>query len=144
MREIHRKAVVITHEGAKDRLVDFPWLEEDYWIAESDWIILSSKGWRALIRDDAAVWDALERKLFIGAYIKQPLLIAVVGYPSHNLKRECDSAGSEEVRAILQRIQSLLLPASVLGFWTDDRGELQETLYPVSTDQRDVELECVH
>jgi len=43
--------------------------------------VLSHQGWRAVAEGDPVIWEALERKLFIGSYVSQPQLIAVIGHP---------------------------------------------------------------
>jgi hypothetical protein len=137
-------AIVVTHMGASSRRIDLPWLERDYRIDESDWVVLSDEGWRAVAESDVAIWDALERKLLVGFYVSQPKLIAVVGHPSG--RRELDSvvSGWQEVRRIVRRIRTLLLPATVCGFWTDENGALQDILNPFKSLGSDREFEQVH
>jgi hypothetical protein len=115
---------VITHTGARNRLVDMPWLEEAYEIDASNWVVLSAEGWSAAAAGEATLWEALERKLTIGFYLNEPELIAVIGHP-----RGSDShpQGQEEVRRIVSRISSLLLPPAVIGFWVDDDGWMVDT-----------------
>src|SRR5690606_16735297 len=81
MHENRRFAIVITHTGPRDRIVDMPWLETEYRIDESDWMVLSIDGWRALADADAAIWKALSRKLIIGCYIDLPQFVVVIGHP---------------------------------------------------------------
>jgi hypothetical protein len=50
------------------------------------------------------------------------------------------SRRQEEVRRIVQRIRSLLLPAGVMGIWTDETGALQDILEPAECG----ELHAVH
>jgi hypothetical protein len=121
-------AIVLTHMGARNRLVDMPWLEDEYRIDESDWTILSPDGWRCVAEGDATLWDALERKLLIGFYLSQPKLIAVIGHPSGRGGDDPEGTGKDEVRRIVRRVRSLLLPSAVLGFWADDGGSLAECL----------------
>jgi hypothetical protein len=144
VHNVHRFAIVITHAGARRRLIDLPWLERDYRIDESDWVVLSDEGWRAVAEGDVAIWDTLERKLFIGFYVSQPQLIAVIGHPPG--RRESDSivSGWQEVRRIVRRIRALLLPATVCGFWTDENGALQDILNPFESVGSDREFEQVH
>jgi hypothetical protein len=125
-----RFAIVITHAGEEDRLVDMPWLETDYRIDEGDWVVLSADGWRALADGDAAMWDALERKLLIGFYICQPELVAVIGHPSGRRAPDPVTEGQAQVRRVVARIRSFLLPAAVLGFWTDEEGWLEDVVDP--------------
>jgi hypothetical protein len=107
-------------------LVDVPWLEVGFQIDASDWIILSKEGWRAAAEGDPALWSALERKLLIGFYVTQPELIAVIGHPGERDRADRDMDGQAEVRQIIGRVRSLLLPAAVVGFWTDEDGWLQD------------------
>ena len=81
MRNQHRFAIVITHEGVRKGLLDMDWLEKDHRVDESDWIVLSREGWRDVARGEASIWEALQRKLLIGLYVSQPELIAVIGHP---------------------------------------------------------------
>jgi hypothetical protein len=134
VKNADRFAIVITHSGDHSRpIIDLPWLEEDYRIDESDWVVLSGDGWRSVAEGDAAIWDALERKLLIGFYVSQPRLIAVVGHPSGRSASDSTVTGRQEVRRIVRRIRSLLLPATVAGFWTDENGALQDILNPYSS-----------
>ena len=114
-----RHAIVITHMGADNRLVDMPWLEGAYEIDSSDWVVLSAEDWRAAAEGEAAIWDALERKLLIGFYLNEPELIAVIGHPNGS---DPATKGQQEVRRIVRRVCSLLLPAAVVGFWADSNG----------------------
>jgi hypothetical protein len=117
-----RHAIVITHMGPEDRLIEMPWLEDTYEIDASDWVVLSLEGWRAAAQGEAAIWDALERKLLIGFYLNAPELIAVIGHPFGRDGLGLDDQGAQEVRHIKRRIRSLLLPTEVRGFWTDGEG----------------------
>ena len=103
-----------------------PWLEVGFQIDSTDWIILSNEGWRAAAEGDAVLWNALERKLLIGFYVTQPELIAVIGHPGGRDRADQDMEGQAEVRRIIGRVRSLLLPAAVAGFWTDEDGWLQD------------------
>ena len=133
----HRHAIVLTHAGARNRLVDMPWLEDRYRIDESDWTILSPDGWRGAVEGDAALWEALERKLLIGFYLTQPELIAVIGHPSNRCGTDPEETGKDEVRRIARRVRSLLLPAPVLGFWADEGGSHAECLTTEGTGTRE-------
>jgi hypothetical protein len=126
VQKSERLAIVITHRGASEGLVDVPWLEVGFQIDASDWIILSNEGWRAAAEGDAVLWSALERKLLIGFYVTQPDLIAVIGHPGGRDPADPDTEGQAQVRRIIDRVRSLLLPAAVVGFWTDEGGWLQD------------------
>jgi hypothetical protein len=119
-----RHAIVITHMGSEDRLLEMPWLEAAYEIDASDWVVLSPEGWRTAADGEATLWDALERKLLIGFYMNEPELIAVIGHPFGRSGPDPIAQGLEEVRRVVRRIGSLLLPTAVLGFWTDGEGLL--------------------
>ena len=129
MRDTQRFGVVITRSGPGDRLPEMPWLERDYRVDESDLLVLSDEGWRAVVEGDPAIWEALERKLFIGFYVSQPDLVAVVGRSSGH-GAQSDENGRDEVRRVVRRIRSLLLPTAVLGFWTDADGRLDDAIQP--------------
>ena len=92
--------------GARNRLVDMPWLEDRYRIDESDWTIMSPDGWRGAVEGDAALWNALERKLLIGFYLSQPKLIAVIGHPSRRGGDDPEGSGRDEVRRIARRVRA--------------------------------------
>ena len=92
--------------------------------------MLSADGWRAVVEGDAVIWDALERKLRVGFHVRQPHLIAVIGHAAGRAAADSCVTGRQEVRRILRRVRSLLLPAAVLGFWTDEHGSLQDVLDP--------------
>ena len=124
----HHHAIVLTHMGARNRLVDMPWLDDKYRIDESNWTIMSPEGWRGVAEGDATLWNALERKLLIGFYLSQPKLIAVIGHPSGRGGDDPEGTGKDEVRRIVRRVRSLLLPSAVLGFWADGDGLLAECL----------------
>jgi len=132
VQETQRFANVITHAGESGRFIGMPWLEADFRIDASDWIVLSDEGWRAVADGDAGIWDALERKLLIGFYVSQPELIAVVGHPSGRRGPDPSERGKEEVRGIVRHIRSLQLATSVLGFWTDESGRLEEVVEPAA------------
>jgi hypothetical protein len=121
-----RLAMVITRTGARGGPPDMPWLEDAYRVDASDWIVLSDEGWRAAADGEAAIWDALERKLLIGFYVTQPSLIAVVGHPRRPGGEAPEADGRGDVSRIVSRVRSLLLPAAVLGFWTDEGGWLED------------------
>src|SRR5688572_9238817 len=106
--------------GEQGRLADMPWLETAYRLDASDSIVLSEGGWQAVAEGDPAICEALERKLFIGFYVTQPQLIAVVGHGGGRSGPDKTATGQEEVRRIVRRVRSLLLPAAVLGFWMDE------------------------
>jgi len=127
-RRGYRHAIVLTHMGARNRLVDMPWLENRYRIDESDWTIMSPDGWRGAVEGDAALWEALERKLLIGFYLSQPKLIAVIGHPSRRGGDDPEGSGRDEVRRIARRVSALHLPTPVLGFWADEGGSFAECL----------------
>ena len=139
-----RFAIVITHMGQHKGVVELPWLEADYLIDKSDWIVLSKDGWRAVADGDPTIWDALERKLLLGFYVNQPQLIAVIGHPSDANEDEEVQQRPAEVRQIVQRIQSLGLPAGVMGVRTDEYGALQEMLEPAECEEREPELQLMH
>jgi hypothetical protein len=101
-----------------------PWLEEAYKIDASDWIVLSAKGWKEAAAEEPTIWDALERKLAIGFYLNEPELIAVIGHPR---RTDSDVKGQQEVRRIVNRVCSLLLPPAVIGLWADDDGWMADT-----------------
>lgn len=125
-----RHAIVITHAGEQDRLIDLPWIEGAYDIDESDWVVLPADGWRAAAEGDAALWADLERKLLVGFYLNEPALVAVVGHPSGRAGPDPAGEGQREVRRIVRRVCSLLLPTAVIGFWADGHGWQEE---PVSS-----------
>jgi hypothetical protein len=125
-----RSAIVITHAGAGDRVIDAPWVEIGFNVDTSDWIVLSADGWRAVAEGDPVIWEALERKLFIGSYVSQPRLIAVIGHPSGRRDTDPDVSGRSEVGRIVRRVRSLLLPTEVIGFWSDEGGWLQDFVEP--------------
>ncbi len=130
MRKKDRFAIVITHLGVRNRLVEMPWLETEYRIDNSDWTVLSAEGWRAAAEGDAGIWDALELKLLIGFYVNQPELVAVIGHPSGRGGPDPAGEGQEEVRRIVRHVRSFLLPTAVLGFWTDADGWLEDLVEP--------------
>jgi hypothetical protein len=139
MHDTQRFAIVMTHMGQHKDMVGMPWLETEYHIDESDWMVLSEDGWRAVADGDPVIWDALERKLLVGFYLSQPQLVVVIGHPSSD-----DDNGLEqrqaEVRRIVERIRALQLPAGVMGIWTDETGALQDILEPAECG----ELHAVH
>jgi hypothetical protein len=74
-------AIVITHVGVRKDLLTMDWLEKDYRVDESDWIVLSKEEWRAVARGEPLICQALARRLLIGHYVNQPELIAIIGHP---------------------------------------------------------------
>ena len=144
MHNNNRFAIVITHGTQHKGVVELPWLEADYLIDKSDWIVLSNDGWRAVADGDPTIWEALERKLLLGFYVNQPQLIAVIGHPSDANEDEEVQQRPAEVRQIVQRIQSLGLPAGVMGVRTDEYGALQEMLEPAECEEREPELQLMH
>jgi hypothetical protein len=126
-------AIVITHTGARRALLDMDWLEMDYRVDESDWIVLSTDDWHALARGEPALWQAVERKLLIGSYLSQPDLIAVIGHPLREglvAAAVRHDAQREHVGRIARRLHSLLLPTAVMGFWADEDGWLIDVVEP--------------
>ena len=126
MKQTERLAIVITHTGARRGVIDAPWLEIGFSVDASDCDVLSSEGWRALVDGDPVIWDALERKLLIGFYVTQPELIAVIGHRGGREGDQAERDGKEEVGRVVRRVRSLLLPATVTGFWTDEEGTLED------------------
>jgi hypothetical protein len=122
--------MVITHEGARKHRLEMDWLEKDYRVDESDWIVLSPQDWRAVARGDASVWEALQRKFLVGFYLTEPELIAVIGHPlpgggRANAKQD---AMRDDVARIVRRVRSLHLPPVVMGLWTDEDGWLMDVV----------------
>ena len=145
MKNAKRFGFVVTHADEWGRLIDMPWLENEYWINERDRIVLAVNDWRAIADGDGRIWDALKRKLRVGCYDSQPQLIAVVGHPSGRPAEESCVTWRQEVRRIVRRIRSIPLPAPVMGLWTDADGSLRDVLDP--DDGRPssrAELEAVH
>src|SRR4051812_44769139 len=93
--------IVITHVGGQQDIVQMPWLEQEYRIEESDWIVLSDDGWRAVAEGDPSVWHALERKLLVGFYVNQPQLAVVIGHPSEGGDNAEVEQRQEEVKRIV-------------------------------------------
>jgi hypothetical protein len=120
--------MVITHMGVQGRLIDMPWLEAAYQIDASDWLVLSPQDWRAAAAGEATIWESLERKLLIGFYLNEPELIAVIGHASGRDGPDPTEEGQQEVRRIVRRVNSLLLPTVTAGFWSDDDGWLMDTV----------------
>jgi hypothetical protein len=123
-----RFAMVITHLGLEGRLIDMPWLEAAYQIDASDWLVLSPQDWRATVAGEATIWQSMERKLLIGFYLNEPEVIAVIGHASGRAGPEPAEEGQQEVRRIMRRVNSLLLPTVTAGFWSDDDGWLMDTV----------------
>jgi hypothetical protein len=130
MNDTRNFAIVITNVGKSGSVVDAPWLETEYHIDESDWMVLSEDGWTAVADGEPTIWEALERKLLIGFYMSQPRLIAVIGHPSADDTLAAVDQRKAQVRHIVDRIRALLLPVGVLGLWTDEQGVLQDVLEP--------------
>jgi hypothetical protein len=131
MRNDKQFAIVITHTGARKGLLDMDWLELDYRVDESDWIVLSEEDWRAVARGQAGIWEALQRKLLMGVYLSEPELIAVIGHPlDEGPPAARQDAQREDVGRIVRRVRSLLLPATVMGFWADEDGWLIDVVEP--------------
>jgi hypothetical protein len=131
--------------GRRKDIVEMPWLETEYRIDQSDWMVLSDDGWRAVADGDPTIWDALERKLLVGFYMSQPQLVVVIGHPSDTGEDDEVKQRQQEVRRIVQRIRSLLLPAGVMGIWTDESGTLQDILEPAECGERELaELQPLH
>ena len=115
--------------GRRNRLIEMPWLEADYRIDQSDWIVLTCDGWQAAVDGDPQLWDALQRKLLVGIYLNEPVLIAVIGHAcGRGEGADVVEEGKDEVRRILRRVRSYHLPATVLGFWTDTDGWLEDSV----------------
>jgi hypothetical protein len=145
MHDKQRFAIVITHMGQRKDIIEMPWLKSDYHIDESDWMVLSNDGWRAVADGDPTIWDALERKLLIGFYVSQPELVVVIGHPSNFGGDDQLEQRQAEVRRIVQRIRSLLLPAGVMGIWTDEHGALQDILQPAEPGEGELaDLQPLH
>ena len=121
-------AIIVTHAGAKARAIDLPWLETDYDIGDSDRLVLSHGGWRAVADGEASILAALERRLLIGLHVSAPEFIAVVGHAGGRHYAEPSATGSGEVEQVTRRIRALSLPTTTLGFWTDEHGNLEELL----------------
>jgi hypothetical protein len=131
MRNDKQFAIVITHTGARKKLLDMDWLELDYRVDESDWIVLSEEEWRAVARGQAPIWEDLQRKLLIGLYLSQPELIAVIGHPlDEGLPAAGQDTQREDVGRIVRRVRSLLLPTTIIGFWADEDGWLIDVVEP--------------
>ena len=128
MRKTIRSANVITRR-ARNELPEMPWIRAAYRIVQCEWIVLPDDDWHALAAGDHGIWSALERKLFIGSYVRQPALIAVVGHPSSPGDPAAEH-GRDEVAQIVRRVRSLFLPSRTLGFWADEEGFLEDVVDP--------------
>jgi hypothetical protein len=126
-------AIVVTHAGAKARAIDLPWLETDYDITDSDRLVLSHEGWRAVANGEGPILAALERRLQIGLHVSAPEFIAVVGHRGGRHHAEPAESGIGEVEQVTRRIRSFSLPTMTLGFWTDEHGNLEEVLAMASS-----------
>lgn len=126
-------AIVVTHAGAKGRAIDLPWLETDYDISDSDRLVLSHEGWRAVAEGEGPILTALERRLQIGVHVSAPEFVAVVGHPGGRHHAEPAESGIDEVEQVTRRIRSFALPTMTLGFWTDEHGNLEEVLAMASS-----------
>src|SRR4051812_6453917 len=100
MKHKQHFAIVITHTGQWKDIVGMPWLQTEYRIDESDSIILSQDGWRAVAEGDPTIRDALERKLLVGSYLRQPQLIVVIGHPSNGGESAEMNQRADEVNRI--------------------------------------------
>ena len=58
MKNAKRFGFVVTHADEWGRLIDMPWLENEYWINERDRIVLAVNDWRAIADGDGRIWDA--------------------------------------------------------------------------------------
>ena len=130
MQNRRKLAMVVIHAGARGRAIDLDWLERDYGITDSDRIVLSHEGWRAVADGEGTILQTLERKLLIGLYVSAPEFIAVVGHPGGRHHAEPAASGIDEVERVTRRIRSFSLPTTTttLGFWTDEHGNLREVL----------------
>jgi hypothetical protein len=81
----------------------------------------------------------------VGCYVSQPQLIVVIGHPADVSGADNSEERQDAVRRIVQRIRSLLLPAGVMGIWTDELGALQEILEPAKCSEWEpAELQPMH
>jgi hypothetical protein len=102
-------------------LVQIPWLETDAGVEQSDWVVLSRDGWRAVADGDPDVCAAFARRLLIGWHVSEPELILVVGHETDQVRGD-DEKGPADVRRIVRRVRSLVLPAVTLGVWMNGDG----------------------
>ncbi len=121
-----RFSLVITRMSVRGCVPEFPWLESRYGMDESDWMILSDEGWRALTHGNAQLWEAFQRKLLIMFYVDQPTLIAIVGHIDDRRESGRPELGREGVTQILRQVRALGLPAEIRGFCVNDLGESEE------------------
>jgi hypothetical protein len=126
-------AIVVTHAGAKARAIDLPWLETDYDISDSDRLVLSHEGWRAVADGEGPILAVLERRLLIGLHVSAPEFIGVVGHPGGRDHAAPAESGIDEVEQVTRRIRSFALPTMTLGFWTDHHGNLEEVFAMASS-----------
>jgi hypothetical protein len=133
MHNTRKLTIVVTHAGAKALAIDLPWLETDYDISDSDRIVLSHEGWRAVADGEEPILAALERRLQIGLHVSAPEFIAVVGHPGGRHYSAPAATGIDEVEQVTRRIRSFAIPTTTLGFWTDERGNFDEVLARASS-----------
>lgn len=123
-----RSAIVITRAAKAERLPSLPWLAMKYGVAKTDWIVFCEEGWRDILAGNAGLWTAFEHKLLASVYLHRPGLIAVVGHPVGSTDASPPSAGQDEVRRLVERLRWYSLPATVVGFWTNQWWGLEEVI----------------
>jgi hypothetical protein len=76
--------------------------------------------------------------------VSQPQIIAVIGHPPATGAADSVEERQAQVRRIVQRIRTLMLPSGVLGLWTDEDGALLDVLEPSTCAEAEKPLQLMH
>ncbi|MGB7160123.1 MAG: hypothetical protein WBD40_18800 [Tepidisphaeraceae bacterium] len=125
MRNLLATPIVITHMTAENRLPDMPWLESDYGIRDSEWIILFPEVWSALADGDPATAADLELRLALTFEIHRPRFVLVVGF-SPIAEQQAPSPSDQRTEEVVSVVRSFQFPATVEGVCVDHDGVRRE------------------
>jgi hypothetical protein len=114
----------------ENRLPDMPWLESDYGIHDSEWIVLFPDAWSALADGDPATAADLELRLALTFEVHRPRFVLVVGF-SPATEQQGASFPEQRTEQVLSVVRSFQFPATVQGVCIDHNGARRELVEDV-------------
>jgi hypothetical protein len=106
---------------AENRLPNLPWLESDYGIRDSEWIVLFPDAWSALADGDPATAADLELRLALTFEVHRPRFVLVVGFLS-TIEQDVPLLSEHHAEQVVKLVRSFQLPAVVDGVCVDQAG----------------------
>lgn len=117
-----RLAVVITPYGSWSRDGLRRWLMDRHEVQSLQTVTIDAVEWDGLASQHVSrvAADRVKSRLAL-ARLGRPALVVVLGHPGRlNMRQVCPPSRSE-LRQIVRRLRSWLMPVPVIGVWASDR-----------------------